>query len=121
MTTNQERALALLNDLAERGDDDAVSTLDAVHELAAAGLLAPEPSIDVPRPEDVSDPQPGEAWLVNYKGTHYEAVYWYSPLYAHWAFVENRDRGLKTVESPEATPVSRLAAAGHAEQEPING
>lgn len=42
MTTNQERALALLNDLAERADDDAVSTLDAVHELAAAGLLAPD-------------------------------------------------------------------------------
>ena len=42
MTTNQERALALLNALAERGNDDAVSTLDAVHELAATGLLAPD-------------------------------------------------------------------------------
>ena len=42
MTTTRDKALALLNDLAERGDDDAVSTLDAVHELAAAGLLAPD-------------------------------------------------------------------------------
>lgn len=59
-------------------------------------------------PEDVNpDPQPGEAWLIKYKGEFYQAVYWYSPLYAHWAFVENRE-GLKTVESPEATPVSRL-------------
>lgn len=54
------------------------------------------------------EPQPGEAWLIEYQGKRYEAVYWYSPIYAHWAFVENRERGLKTVESPEATPVSRL-------------
>lgn len=52
-------------------------------------------------------PQPGEAWLIEYEGKRYEAVYWYSPIYAHWAFVEDRE-GLKTVESPEATPVSRL-------------
>ena len=53
------------------------------------------------------DPQPGEAWLIEYEGKRYEAVYWYSPLYAHWSFVVNRE-GLYTVESPEATPVSRL-------------
>lgn len=55
----------------------------------------------------MTDPQPGEAWLIEYEGKRYEAVYWYSPLYAHWSFVEGRE-GLKTVESPEATPVSRL-------------
>ena len=73
----------------------------------------PEP--EQPRPEDVKpDPQPGEAWLIEYEGQRYEAVYWYSPIYAHWAFVENRE-GLKTVESPEATPVSRLLEGGNHE------
>lgn len=47
MTTKKEpssrdRALSLLNDLAERMDDDAVSTLEAVEELHAAGLITPE-------------------------------------------------------------------------------
>lgn len=55
----------------------------------------------------LKEPQPGEAWLIEYEGKRYEAVYWYSPIYAHWAFVETRE-GLKTVESPEATPISRL-------------
>lgn len=59
------------------------------------------------RPEDVPDPQPGEAWLVTYKGTHYEALYWYSPIYAHWTLAPNRE-GLTTIESHEATPMHRL-------------
>lgn len=42
MTTNRDRALTLLNDLAERMDDDAVSTLEAVEELHDAGLLMPD-------------------------------------------------------------------------------
>ena len=65
-------------------------------------------TLDDMTPEDVKpDPQPGEAWLVEFEGRRYEAVYWYSPIYAHWAFVEDRE-GLKTVESLEADPVSRL-------------
>lgn len=66
----------------------------------------PEP--EQPRQEDVKpDPQPGEAWLIEYEGNRYEAVCWYSPLYAHWSFVYNRE-GTVSIESHEATPVSRL-------------
>ena len=69
---------------------------------------ATEEASDLPQPEYVKpDPQPGEAWLIEYEGKRYEAVYWYSPLYAHWSFVANREV-LNSVESPEATPVSRL-------------
>lgn len=60
------------------------------------------------KPEDVKpDPQPGEAWLIEYEGQRYEAVYWYSPLYAHWVFAKDRE-GAFSIESHEATPVSRL-------------
>ena len=60
-------------------------------------------------PEGVKpDPQPGEAWVIEYEGKRYEAIYWYSPLYAHWSFVRNRE-GTVYIESHEATPVSRLA------------
>lgn len=70
----------------------------------------PEPEQEsTPEPEDVKpDPQPGEAWLIEYEGKRYEAIYWYSPLYAHWVFVRDRE-GACSIESHEATPVSRLA------------
>ena len=82
---------------------------DAERALSTAMETNPPKETPVPNgPEDVKpDPQPGEAWLIEYEGKRYEAVYWYSPLYAHWSFVVNRE-GLYTVESPEATPVSRL-------------
>ena len=67
----------------------------------------PEPE-STPEPEDVKpDPQPGEAWLIEYEGKRYEAIYWYSPLYAHWVFVRDRE-GACSIESHEAAPVSRL-------------
>lgn len=75
---------------------------------ASVPVTEDTPESEQPQTEDVKpDPQPGEAWLIEYEGRRYEAVYWYSPIYAHWDFVESRE-GLKTVESPEATPVSRL-------------
>ena len=84
---------------------------DAERALHTAMEANPPKESPVPTlPEGVKpDPQPGEAWLIEYEGKRYEAVYWYSPIYAHWAFVESRE-GLKTVESPEATPVSRLVS-----------
>ena len=66
-----------------------------------------------PRPEDAPEPEPGQAWLIDYKGTHYEAVYWYSPLHAHWSFTTSRE-GLTTINSRDATPVSRLIPEGKA-------
>lgn len=57
-----------------------------------------------PEPEDVKpDPQPGEAWLIEYEGERYEAIYWYSA----WLFVYDWE-GTVSIESHEATPVSRL-------------
>ncbi|MDD2326288.1 MAG: hypothetical protein PHW63_09865 [Alphaproteobacteria bacterium] len=67
----------------------------------------PKEALDPPRPEDGPEPEPGQAWLIDYKGTHYEAVYWYSPLHAHWSFTTSRE-GLTTIDSYDATPVSRL-------------
>lgn len=62
----------------------------------------PEP--EQPRSEDVKpDPQPGEAWLIEYEGERYEAIYWYSA----WLFVYDWE-GTVSIESHEATPVSRL-------------
>lgn len=64
----------------------------------------PEP--EQHRQEDVKpDPQPGEAWLIEYRGKRYEAVYSYSEICDYWTFAYD---GLSTVESTEATPVSRL-------------
>ena len=66
----------------------------------------PEP--EQPQPEDVKpEPQPGEAWLIEFEGKRYEAIYWYSPLYAHWVFVKDRESAV-SIESHEATPLSRL-------------
>ena len=64
-------------------------------------------------PEDVPEPELGQAWLIDYKGTHYEAVYWYSQLHAHWSFTTSRE-GLTTINSRDATPVSRLIPEGKA-------
>lgn len=102
MTTNQERALALL---AERGDDDAVSTLDAVHTLADAGLLAP----DHPEPRMIlSDGSP--LWV------------------GHANTSIGVDDGLVYIDGAFLTPDQAkeeaamiLAAANHAEQEQDNG
>ena len=120
MTTNQERALALLNDLAERGDDDAVSTLDAVHTLADAGLLAP----DLPDPVyegSTTRHVPGEhEWVTDtYKGevmleVDIEEAGNFGPLTVGKTWFMQRDEA-------RALAHSLLAAAGHAEQEPING
>ena len=63
----------------------------------AAAILRDE------RPE----PQPGEAWLIEFEGGYHEAVCWYSPIYAHWAFADSRE-GLKTIESNEAKALRRL-------------
>ena len=109
MTTNQERAAEVIYLWIDGNYGDQTENSEtAVQALADAGLLTP----DLPEPEDVKpDPQPGEAWLIEYEGKRYEAVYWYSPIYAHWSFVEGRE-DIKTVESPEATPVSRLVMEG---------
>ncbi|MDD2326287.1 MAG: hypothetical protein PHW63_09860 [Alphaproteobacteria bacterium] len=50
MTTNQDRALRLLNDLAEN-QDDGVGVFDAVTALADAGLLTP----DLPEPNHADE------------------------------------------------------------------
>lgn len=103
MTTNRDRAAEVIQ---KKLGVMTLSAKDTARRLADAGLLAPD--LQPSTLADVKpDPQPGEAWLIEYEGKRYEAVYWYSPIYAHWAFVEGRE-GLKTVESPEATPVSRL-------------
>ena len=68
----------------------------------------PVPESVLTTEEDVKpDPQPGEAWLIEFEGKRYEAIYWYSALYAHWVFVEDRE-GTVSIESHEAAPVSRL-------------
>jgi hypothetical protein len=81
---------------------------DTERALHTAMETNPPKGSPVPaRPEDVPEPEPGQAWLIDYKGTRYEAVYWYSPLHAHWSFTASRE-GLTTIDSYEATPVSRL-------------
>ena len=57
--------------------------------------------------DEFADPKPGEAWLIEYEGGYHEAVYWYSPIYAHWALAEGRE-GLKTIEASEAKALRRL-------------
>lgn len=57
--------------------------------------------------DEFADPKPGEAWLIEFEGGYHEAVFWYSPIYAHWAFAEGRE-GLKTIEASEAKALRRL-------------
>lgn len=57
--------------------------------------------------DEFADPKPGEAWLIEFEGGYHEAVCWYSPIYAHWAFADIRE-GLKTIESNEAKALRRL-------------
>lgn len=81
---------------------------DAERALRTAMETSPPKESPVPtRPEDVPEPEPGQAWLIEYEGKRYEAVYWHSPIYAHWSFTTSRE-GLTTIDSYEASPVSRL-------------
>lgn len=85
-----------------------------VSRLVPEEERATEETPDPPRPEDAKlDPQPGEAWLIEYEGGYYDAVYWHSPIYAHayWALATSRE-GLKTVESGEAKALRRLVTDG---------
>ena len=95
--------------------DEAFSDVAEAVEVVSELVLKPTPEATSERCgesseillDEFADPKPGEAWLIEYEGRYYEAIYWYSALYAHWVFVRNRE-GTVYIESHEATPVSRL-------------
>ena len=110
MTTKKEpssrdRALSLLNDLAERMDDDAVSTLEAVEELHDAGLLAPDLPEPIINPDDGNPEWHADEYTVD---VDRGMVSLWTPDGAHWEQTPNQAHNLV---------IALLAAADAAEKE----